>query len=265
MSDLLLHIEHASLRFNIPRNQGRAALLAIFGRGPDVVGFTEAAPAGTKWQLRKDVIDVGRSCGYTIHGGVGDTCVAVADNHKLRDFGSIFVNPADHRPASQGGHGPRFVDWVEFDFFGNTVTYSEAHWLTKFASRPKGHIAMTEAMIGNVQDSGKGNHLAFFGGDTNINEKADAGQDPRKPDVLFGEAGLTTIWDEVGFETRHGKIVNTHGDVLGPAGSVIDVIGSYDKDTRVKAHEVRVWPRLDGLDHAQISAWYNVKRLARKR
>jgi hypothetical protein len=241
-----IHLMQASMQFSDPDFQTVADLRSIFTRGADVIGFTEMAPAAHR---KQHVLEqIAREHNYRVYvGGNGDTALAVAPEHRLLARGTKRVH--DGR-SGKGKHGPRDIDYVCVDIRGERVWVHEAHWVTKFnddAERREDHIAMTKAMIGLVEDHAEATDLSFFMGDININEKIDRGQDKRKPDYLFNAAGLTTIWDEL------HKAIGTHGK------SCIDIVGSYVRDKRVKAHRVKVWPQ-GHSDHRPVSAIYKIAR-----
>jgi hypothetical protein len=243
-----LHVMQMSLRFNVGDDALHTALHTALDRAPDVVGFTECRAH----QTRPVVLDVCRAMGYRLHGGPGDTAVAVAQRHPLLDFGNVFVNPAEPGPAAEGGHGARYIDWSTFRFHHSVTTLCEAHWVTRHpdsVARRREHRDMTQAMIREVEQHGHGPHLAFFAGDVNVDEATDRATDHALPGWMFGFAGLTTIYDEL------HRYPDTAGD------ATLDIIGSYDYDRRVTGCRVHVWPKSPGLDHQQVSAWYDIKRL----
>lgn len=227
------------MQFSDTHRQVNADLDAIFSRGADAIGFTEVDPGN----LRPVLHAAAKDHGYVVP--VHRTSEAVAVRREtLLDHGVIPVHA-----GRLGLHGPRHIDWVEFKFGPNSVFFHEAHWVTghgRDASRKRDHIKMTKAMIEATSRHGGGRHLSFFAGDINIDERFDKGQDHSKPDYLFNQAGLTTIWDEL------HRTIGTHGR------RTIDILGSYDRDGRVSAQKVKVWEQLNA-DHRQVSAWYRIK------
>lgn len=244
--DTTLHIMQMSLRFNAEHDMLRHAIHTALSRDPDVIGFTECR-AG---QTRPLTLEVCRNMGYRLHGGHGDTGIAVAQRHHLYDFGATLVTPSEPGQPSEGGHGPRYIDWSTFAFHHSHITFHEAHWVTRHPDslqRRRQHERMTQAMIHAVHRHGEGPRLAFFAGDINVDEARDKGRDHRLPHWMFLQAGLRTIYDEL----------HTYPDTAGR--STLDIIGSYDYDRRVHGCRVHVWPTSPGLDHQQVSAWYDIR------
>jgi hypothetical protein len=241
-----IHLMQASMQFSDPDFQTIADLHGIFTRDADVIGFTEVARSGAR---KQHVLEqIARKYNYRVYvGGAGDTALAVAPEHQILARGTSQVHEGR---SGRGKHGPRDIDYVCVNIRGERVWVHEAHWVTKFnddAERREDHIAMTKSMIDLVAKHAKSTDLSFFMGDININEKLDRGQDKRKPDYLFNAAGLTTIWDEL------NKTIGTHGR------ATIDIVGSYDRDVRVKGHKVKVWPQ-GHTDHRQVSVIYKIAR-----
>lgn len=248
MSGDTLHIEQMSLRFNADKDVVHKRIREALQRAPDVVGFTECA-AGV---MRPVAIDACHAEGYRFHGGPGDTATAVSPEHRVKDHGAIFALAGQPGPAAEGGHGPRYIDWVKFGFHGSDVWFHEAHWVTLHpdtALRHQQHQHMTVLMCAAVDRHGAGDRLSFFGGDTNVDEALDRGAEHWKPHWQFAHHDLTTIYDEL----------HTYPATAGR--TTIDIIGSYNPDARVSAEAVHVWPSdAPALDHRQVSGWYTIHR-----
>lgn len=237
-----LHLVHASMQFSDTAKQKRADLAFTLGLGADAVSLTEIG--GTQ-----DILlarEVCGAAGYRLHHpGRGGECIALRRGLPILDSWKVLVHPPEGWESGHHPHAARFVVGLQFLWQTNRVWLFNAHWLTDFSARPTEHMAMTEAMIEAVEGHARGRALAFFAGDVNIDEATDLGSDPRKPHHLFGRAGLTSVWDELGVTP------GTHGP------RTIDVIGSYDRDRRVSAASVRVY-RGRNSDHRPIAARYRV-------
>lgn len=237
---VLLHLQHASLQFSDPPPQIKADLETILRRGAHLVSFTETTPGGILPTVRAAV----SGQGYRLRHAGADVAFAVRNDVAILDVDYRQAHPGRPGLPRDGGHGPRGVGSITADVDGETVSLNAAHWVT---GQREGHEAMTRVMIEETLARARGRRLSFFSGDVNVDEATDHGRNHHLPDWLFGQAGLTTVWDEL------EELRNTHGQ------RTIDVIGSCDVDGRVEALEVKRWRQLH-TDHRQISAYYTIRR-----
>lgn len=256
----LLHVQQASLEFNDSDAMFRADLKTILERGAHAVGVTEVANRNRFEPLR----EIAKQHGYRlVHPFLpngkraGEALLLnVEKGVQLVASGSIFVHSGT---PGRDGHPPRSIVWAACDWRGNRVTFNEAHWVTGYKDetrdpqRTVDHVKMTRAMIEQVKRTAQGRELSFFLGDINEDDNAGKTNDRTSPDWLFTEAGLQTIWDELG----------EYPGTMRRDGRTIDIIGSYVRDGRVTAHDVKRWPKLNS-DHFQVSAWYDVERIVRR-
>lgn len=233
-----IHLMQASMQFSDTNKQTSVDFDRILSRRADAVGFTE---------MTKQIALATEACkkaGYFLSTVPGqDIAIALRKDHKMQGSGFELVTPANSTPGNPFAN--RGIYWIRFNFEGESVFFSEGHWLTGRLDDPERYseyMEMTQTMIDTVNKQATGRAIAFFGGDVN----SDAAFPNRHPFREFKDAGLRTIWDELGLT------LNTLN------GRTIDVLGSVDKDKRVSADHVRVWPKLN-TDHSQISAYYNVK------
>ena len=231
----------------------------LFGRGSHIVGGTEASQNNPLWHL---IPKIGADHGYhVVHQQNGEWLAVAKDFAPIVDNGYLPISPGQPGPASQGGHQPRGLLWVEIEHpMLGTITPAWGHWITGYnnrASRAAEHTHMTKVFTEFVNARGKGKAISVFGGDININEETDLGKDHGKPDWLFNEAGMTTIWDAL---YKHGdNLPSTHNT---RHGATIDIIGALDKDQRVSAVDVQVFLGSPlRKDHADVVATYEVKPL----
>jgi len=241
-----LHLMQASMQFNDTPAQQRSDFDEILARGADVIGFTEVNANKPIAQL---LHTAAHAAGYRVlNSHKGGDPLAVKREHDVLDAGWQPVHPGNPGPAAQGGYAPRGISWAQIDFDGELVFVHEAHWITGFDRRDERaarHTMLSEAMSEIVTQHARGRCLSFFMGDDNIDERVDVGRNPEKPAAIFADAKLLTIWDEL------DEYPGTHGK------RVIDIIGSHERDRRVTAHRVKVWPQLH-TDHRQVSAWYDI-------
>lgn len=241
-----LHLQQASRQFSDRLSRQAEDLDVILSRQAHVTGFTET---GTH-ELAKLVRRKATEHGMRFVDGKGDGCFAVRRDLQVLDRGSVFVNPGETGKPGRA-HGPRYVVWVKLGWRDEVVFVNEAHWLTGSAlgpTRRRMHVDMTKAVVNNVKAQARGRRLAFWMGDTNIDEQG------RRSwyDPLIEDGRLLSCWDEVGkYPPTHEKVRRT-----------IDIVGSYDPDRRVRLVRVDLHPDREQhtwTDHAQVSAFYAIK------
>lgn len=244
-----LHLTTASMSWRDPDPQVRADFSASLSRGAHFVGYTEV------YNNLPILEEEARQHNYTLHWGPtrkgkAETVIAVKKRIKVRRTVSILVNPADPGKPPHSGHSARYLTGVIAEWRGNVIAVCEAHWVTRGGkgervSRKEKRRRMSQAVASFVERHGEGARIAFFMGDTNESDERD-----NEGSVIYEpleQSDLVTVWDEL------GAYPPTHGP-----NSTIDIIGSYDRDKRVKAIRA-VAHRGQYSDHRQVSAIYEVR------
>lgn len=240
-----LRLSQLSMQFSDSIPQIDADLDVVLGDRPrcDFWGLTETSPSG---RVRERVRLACKRHRLHMYVGPGDTTILT--RHQVFAHGSHLVHPGRPGPASEGGHGPRYIEWVGAAIGHERVYFHEAHWLAHLdtVARRLDHARMTRAMVRLVAAHGPGRRLSFFGGDVNVDEATDTGARRDMPEYLFSQGGLETIWDDL------KRTPPTHGR------RTIDIVGRYLPDVRVTPLAVRVFPLLHS-DHRQVIATYAVR------
>lgn len=261
-----LHLMHASMQFSDTPAQMTSDVGRLFDRAERrkvawVTG-TEAGPGAEP--LTELLKDIGADHGYRVFKPKAPTdCWIAVDSERITkgswDQGYIPVIPGSAHlekeglvPQSSKRWGPKGLVHVAFtDPALGRINVGAAHYLTdaRHPSSPywewnrKLGLAIGEWAV----EVGAGQALAMYGGDQNM---ADNRNTEPQGDTFFG-APLTSAWDEL------GKWENTgHGN--------IDVIASYDRDSRVKvvycrALDDREFPM--HTDHFIVEAGFDVRVL----
>lgn len=233
-----VHFLHASLRIQDP---GRPADVRFaLSQGADYVSFTETA--GIKSEMQEACRDKGYQL-VAFAEESGESFCINKDTVKLKNKGSVIGTP------KTGPSDARRIVYIQTKFDDETIWFHTCHWLANLADgvqprqRQQRHNDNTRRMAAIVRKHAKGSDLSFFSGDSNVDDQGGI----TDYNQIMRSNGLTSIWDEF-------KVYpNTHGR------RTIDIIGSYDPDTRVKGLRYKVWPKQNS-DHRPISAWYEIKR-----
>lgn len=225
-----LTAQQCSLKTENPSDaDNEAGVVNALKRESDMAGFTELRRSEHS-TLEKDAT----RAGYTLVAPIGsDVAVAVKAAYKVT--GTHHTVPVPNRALLA----------VTFEVGDETVTYIETHLHIPEHVRPEVFEAQVDALIAEVQTFGKGDHLVFFGSDTNTDM---AHNNPLREKLA--NAGL--ILAQVELE----EFTPTHAG--GKDGSVMDVVGSYNADKRVKAVKVDVQRKSPGLDHRAVVAEFEV-------
>ena len=220
-----LDVMHVSMQFSDNTKQKQSDAQRIFERASKrhvawVTG-TEAG-LGAAADLRKALKEQATRSGYRFFAK-SDLWVAVSKLLITKgswDEGFIMTLPGN---AGSQKHDARGLLWVEFksDTFG-VVSVGVGHYMTH-GQKPSdeyynANTKMTRAIAEWGKEHGKGRKLAFYAGDQNIQD--------RENDTFRG-APFTSLADELKDWQNTG-----HG--------AIDVIASYNADTRVKGKYWRV-------------------------
>jgi hypothetical protein len=213
----------------------------------DIIAFDEVTNA------RSALPGIARANGYvgvTFPGG--EEAFMIREDHKIIARGRQKVSSAvAHSPS-------RYVNWVGINWHGQKLWPHVAHWIvhvaahgkvTTTADRQRQNLNITKGMIRQVNSHGKNPNLAFFMGDTNINEESDNHvNSTQQINYNFRKNGLITVWDEM--RVYPATLGGSHGPTY-------DVIGKYDPKRRVTAVRYKTWP-MRNSDHRPISAWYDI-------
>lgn len=245
---------HISGQFSDTADQHAADALAVFTRASKrnvawITG-TEGGSGSNTWipELRAQA----RAHGYRFFSHKSTDAWIAVRNDLVAGGWTTYVGPTII-PGKARDHTAKKVISVGFDTheFGR-INVIATHYLTK--GRPSAktaeyrqHLAENKALATAIGEYavkvGGGTSLVFFGGDTNIVDRTD--------DVFFGQP-LTTAWDEL------KKWENTgHGN--------IDVIASYDGDTRARAAYIRALDDSEwflNTDHWAVEAGYDIAPLS---
>lgn len=264
-----LHVAHASMQFSDSNRQMVEDVNRIFDRMVErKVSWLTGTEAGPGADPLTDLLRQGaKEHGYRFFKPKfpTDCWVAVSRDLITGNWETGYENvipgssalykeqgiPADSLPR----WGPKGVVWVGFDTESlGRIYVSSAHYLTQ-GRRPNRPIKGVDHYEWNKRlalaigdwavDKGSGAALAFYGGDQNIVDRTD--------DTFFG-APLTSAWDELARYENTG-----HGN--------IDVIASYDKDSRVKARYSRALDDSEfplHTDHFLVEAGFSVEPLPTK-
>lgn len=245
--ELSLDLAHFSMLYSNTAAQWQRNAEKIFTRGYDWVTGTEAGENPGKAALaaaaeshgyhfvqfksnwiavRKSIVAPGTY--RTSTRTVVENDLVVGPGHDVNIVGAHFTHPSLGKINVLASHYP-----TKGKPDGKTpVERRNLQWTKKIAHA-----------IGDLTvELGEGKSLVFYGGDQNIVD--------RYNDTFFGEP-LTSAWDELKRWENTG-----HGN--------IDVIASYDRDTRVRATYVRA---LDDRelpfysDHFPVEAGYKVRAL----
>lgn len=204
-----------------------------------VCGFTEA-----NGDVAAAIEEIGPEYGFRFLDGKGDGAFLVARANPIVDHGADLVIPRKPGKPAQGGHGERYVNWVQVEWEGELVSASLAHWLTgyrKNSYRREMHVDMTEAVVKRTRIQGRERALSFWMGDINVADEK-ANQDY---DEALDDGQLISIWDAT---RRHP---NTHDS------RTIDVVGHLLKDKRVKPVRGRTYRGTS--DHERVVGIYRVQ------
>jgi hypothetical protein len=239
-----LHIHYASMNHFNSLASNIADVKKSLDVGADIVAYDECIA------LRSHLRSLGQQAGYkAVIFAQGQEAFMIKDQFGVAKAGRIQVTPHIYWSSK------RYISWCRVNFYGQFIWPHAAHWMIQVgetghvqsnATRARLHTKITDAMIRKCQQNGVNPNLAFFMGDTNVDEgKDNAVNDHRLINYRFNKGGLRTIWDEFRVSPP------THGT------RTYDIIGKYDPKGRVDGVRYKVWPKLNS-DHRPISAWYDI-------
>lgn len=228
----------------------RLDLQAIFAHarkvGNVILTGTEAAEGRASHDL---LPEIGGAVGFYVFAQAFGEWVCI-DRSWATPLGHGYTHVLDafHAKASQGGHQPRGITFVQAAprdrSIAPVVTAGSFHLMTanSEAADTQKNLTLQRALGKYAHHYGRGRRLVFANGDANLHDD--------REDVYAGSP-LTTCWDEIrSWPTTH------------PPHATIDVIGSYDRDRRVRCVDARsLTDRQVRLhtDHYLIEATYEVR------
>lgn len=252
MSTADVRVLHASMQFSDTNAQHRRDVSTLFeyARATGAM-FVTGTEAGSD-SFRELVQQYGKAFGFAVNAHkYGDwTCVSRAlATVSAEGYSGPFIPGTTGKKASEGAHSPRGITWstarVKQKGVG-VITVGSAHFLTKRSVLVSGsNQPLIDGIAKWARAKGAGRSLALFCADANV--------DDERADVFQGEP-LTTVWDEL------DKYPATHG-IDKHRGSTIDIIASYDGDSRVSAKSARVLDDSDlklFTDHFVVDAVFRV-------
>lgn len=247
-TDLLL--AHASLDTFMSDAANRADVEGlvdglVHGERRDVITLTETGEADTVAMIRR----VAGKRYTTVNPDRGDITFLVEHHHEVLTAGGRLVVPTVHKPAKDGGHGPRFVSHVTIKLGVEELTHNGVHFVTRSsdhrgdADRHGQQLRQARVVGVMMGEQGRGRRLSTGSGDLNSSLPQDA--DMQR---IFDEAGLTTTAHELGVNDP------THGDRR------IDYVWTRDADHRLVVKGMRVrhgaaW----NSDHDPIDVWATIR------
>lgn len=251
MTTDLLHIQSAGMEFSDPASQKAHDLEIILKRKAHVVGMTEVDSAA----FRAQVMEACREYNYRAlilkspEGAYSTTPILVHRSIPITSWRFDRVIPAGSDRF--GKWGPRGVTTVRGKWNGSYVSFSWAHWLTRWdtQSRYQANMRLTDALIYRVRTDGNKHKLAFWGGDMNWDQDDPT---PDHPGLHMRRHGLYTIFDDM-----------KKPDLATSGRRTIQLIGRFRPDLRVEpkrlvVHTDAIVPTF--TNHSQVSAYYEIER-----
>lgn len=243
MNDIVLEIQHASMRaFDTP-GQMKSDLEIILNRNVPVNAFTEmGVQESMKTLMNANHSTMNRFNVFNPDGG--DIAFALHKHIKVLDVGGRF---AVNKVSGHGGHGPRFVSHVTFEWEGVIVTHHAVHFVTGWDENPqrRAQVLHHAALMGEeMKKHGQGGRISTGSGDINA--------------VLSNATPIRNVFDNHGIESIAHDLdfkKGTHGDRM------IDYIFTYAGDGRVSAKDVQVMRRpATKTDHDQVIGKIAIRR-----
>jgi hypothetical protein len=220
---ITLDVMHTSMQFSDSTAHKQADANRIFSRAVGrKIAWVTGTEAGEKrsTDLRAFLAKEAKASGYkfVVHS---DCWVAVRQDIIVpRSFNDGFVQT---EPGRAKVHSALGITWAEFDNTQlGTISIGVSHYMTHGQKPGDEYYGVNTKLTKAIGEWGKahgaGRKLCFFQADSNI---------PDRTDDVFRGAPFTTLADELKDwqNTGHGSI---------------DIIASYDADTRVKGKYFRV-------------------------
>jgi len=249
-----LSLQFSPMEFTAGPERAKAGAQRVFKRarrlGVAVVGGTESH---MRTRLFRAIPRAAKAKGYRVAVHRFGLWLALDEAYgKPTARGFLPVLEAKRVSPRLGGHQPRGIFWVEFEHSElGTIVVGVGHWLTRrpdTAERRAQNRAYTDAFIDFLDESGRGQAIAFLMGDTNDDDEP---QDDSGTQGQLESRKLSTCWDDV---DRHPATTD-HG------GETIDVIARRAADARVSPCFRALALPNPSKDHHDIVASYDVKDL----
>lgn len=251
-NEVVLKFSHASLQFNDTDRQHTHDISAIFSRDSDIITGTEAGrgAGNTARELKRLAKEKGyflsRNRRYDTWVAVKQTIVMPGTWSRGSTLGLLPSRQTFPRPP--GRWNTMGLVWGQFRHAeAGWISVGAVHYVTHKAAGPNLKDRLDKRysrIIGRwAVKHGRRSRLAFVAGDMN--------RDDRKVDPFFGQP-LTTCWDEIGKWPPTQK------------NGTIDVIASYDRDSRVRCLTAQSLPDSKVplfTDHYLVEALYAIKKL----
>ena len=244
---MILNLAHLSMQYSDKEREKKLDARKIFSGKYDAITGTEAGEEATKRTMRV----VAYNHGYTFFE-MRSNWVSIRKSlivpKSYRKGHRVFV---DNDFVIGPGHDLN-VTWAGCEIKGyGKFSFMASHYATRgrpvrdkeFSKNLEANKKLARGIGELARELGAGKDLVFYGGDQNIID--------RDTDTFFG-GPLTTGWDELKKyeDTGHGNI---------------DVIASYDHDSRVKAKYIRALDDKEQFmytDHYVVEAGFEVQRKA---
>jgi hypothetical protein len=246
-----IKIGHCSLQFSDGPKMWQHDVALIFARGYQWITGTEAGEA-VNWRI---LYAEAKRRGYTIRRYKSNW---IAISNKIVKQGTTVKwgvqTLVDNDLVAGPGHDSNYIfaTFVHSEQGVGTISVVSSHYPTKgtpVSKDPARRVnlkwttLMGKKISAKMADLGEGSALAFYGGDQNIEDS--------KADTFFG-GDVTSCWDELKKYPGTG-----HG--------TIDVIATYDRDTRVRCLSADSFTDKElflHTDHYLVEATYQIERLA---
>jgi hypothetical protein len=241
-----LMFTHASLDTFLPDAKNEEDVDRLASDDRQWITLTETGQKDTVALVRRVV---GRRY-QVVNPDAGDITFLVHRDIEVRKNGGSLAVKAVRKPPSEGGHGPRYVSWVQMGYDGQVITHHGSHLVVLRASH-KGRgpsqadeqVAHLTALAKSMTRFGKGDRVATGSMDLN-------GALPNRDD-------LQRVLD------RYHLVTSAHvtGD-LDPThhGHRIDyvVARTGDKRFQFRDMQVRHGPQWN-TDHDPIDVWATIR------
>jgi hypothetical protein len=255
----LLHLAELGMQFSDTTRQKTIDVKRVFDHmvEHDITAIMGTEAGGAKSaDLRAALRAEAPRAGFHIFLARGSDAWIAVDKSKVVGTPKDWYDPVLDASAGVGKHTGRGVFGVEVDTCtGEHITFLTSHYLTKgdlfhpevlIRENRRLNRLLADAIATHAKMKGAGGNLVFYGGDQNTVD--------RESDTFFGHP-LTSCWDELEVWPNTG-----HGN--------IDVIASYDHDTRVKC--VDAWVSNDrkfklNTDHWLVEAVFSIRPKKAKR
>lgn len=252
MARVSVRIQHTSMQFSDSVGQHQHDARALFDRAVEkgvwACTGTEAGVSRSNHDLHDALVKEAKAHDFYINAHPDGEWVALNRRFMTgfeKGFAGPFIKATKGRDPAHGAHAARGVAWASGkakDHKLGRLTFGAAHYLTNRSEDVSGSNAPLIRGISEwATKAGAGANVVFLGADTNTNDK--------RQDVFNGKP-LTSIADEL------KKWPATY-----ESGAVIDIVGSYDHDGRVRAKGYQTLDDKEfflNTDHYLLDAVYEI-------